>query len=45
MNGIGNIGLLEETGKKDVCIITWQLNEAKRNGLQRRKFNKQHTDL
>lgn len=36
MNGIENIGLLEETGKKDVCIITWQLNEAKRNGELRR---------
>ena len=33
---IRNIGLLEETGKKDVCVVTWQLNEEKRNAELRR---------
>ena len=33
---IRNIGLLEETGKKDVCVITWQLNEGKKNEELRR---------
>ena len=36
MNGIGNIGLLEETGKKDVCIISWQLNDEKQTEELRR---------
>ena len=36
MSGIGNIGLLEETGRKDVCVISWQLNEAGRNAELKR---------
>ena len=28
---IENLRLLEETGEKDICVITWQLNEERRN--------------
>ena len=36
MKEIRNLRLLEETGKKTVCVVTWQLNEEKRNRALRR---------